>query len=106
MKIEGEKVQVKIFGEVYTLRGEAEPKYANELAQYVDQKMQEISSKSPATHSSKVAILAAINIAHEYFQCHRKKKEQERAIGEKTKDIIEGIEEQFEEFRLEFPPST
>jgi cell division protein ZapA len=106
MSLKGERIEVKIFGQQYTLRGEAEAGYANELAQYVDQKMQEISAQSRSGSPQQVAILAAINIAHELFQCRKNQKEQERAIGEKTKDIIESIEEQFEEFRLEFPHSA
>jgi len=99
------RIQVTIFGQQYTLRGEADPDYASRLADYVNQKMEAISAQSQITHLSKIAILAAMNIAHELFQCRKVQKEQEALIGNKAKDILETIEEQFEEFRLDYPPS-
>lgn len=106
MNEKGERIQVTIFGQQYVLRGGAEPDYAATLAEYVNQKMEEISSQSQITHLSRIAILAAMNIAHELFQCRKSQKEHEAVIGERAKDILETIEEQFEEFRLDFPPSS
>lgn len=95
------KLQVEIFGHRYTLRGDADEKYAKELAAYVDRKMTETASHAKGINASKLAILAAINIAHELFQLKRRQKEHDALIGGKTRDIIESIEEQFEEFKLE-----
>jgi len=95
------KLQVEIFGHRYTLRGEADDAYAKELASFVDEKMNEMAKHTKGVQMSKLAILAAINIAHELFQTRKKQKERDAVIGGKTRDIIESIEEQFEEFKLE-----
>ncbi len=95
------KLQVEIFGHRYTLRGDADEAYAQELAAYVDKKMSEMASHSRGTSPAKLAILAAINIAHELFQLRSRQKERDTLIGDKTRDIIESIEEQFEEFKLD-----
>jgi cell division protein ZapA len=61
-------VQVQILGQQLPLRTEADPKYAIELAEYVDGKMREVTKMLPVASVSKVAILASLNIADELFK--------------------------------------
>jgi cell division protein ZapA len=61
-------VQVEIFGQQYTIRGEADQAYIREVAAYVDRKMREITQKVPMAPLSKVAILASLNIADELYK--------------------------------------
>lgn len=81
-------VTVNIYGNEYTLKGEADPAYITELAKYVDAKMSDIGKKSSAP-AAKVAILASMNIADEYHRLEKAKSENlklietlERSIGE------------------------
>ena len=95
------KLEVEIFGRRYTLRGDADEAYAKELASFVDHKMNEMAAHAKGIQLSKLAILTAINIAHELLELKKNQKEQDAYISGKTRDIIESIDEQFEEFRLE-----
>jgi cell division protein ZapA len=61
-------VRVVIFGNEYTIRGEANADYIRELARYVDGKMQEIARNANLSIPLKVGILAAINLADEVFR--------------------------------------
>ena len=61
-------VQVQILGQQLPLRTEADPKYALELAEFVDGKMREVTKMLPVASVSKVAILASLNIADELFK--------------------------------------
>jgi len=61
-------VQVQIFGQSYSIRGEADQTYIQDVAAYVDRKMREITEKVPVTSLSKVAVLASLNIADELFK--------------------------------------
>lgn len=61
-------VQVQILGHQLPIRGEADPSYILELAEYVDLKMREVTQKMPVAAVSKVAILASLNIADELFK--------------------------------------
>ena len=65
-------VQVQIFGQHYTIRGEAEQDYILGVAAYVDRKMHEITETLPVTSVSnslsKVAVLAGLNIADELMK--------------------------------------
>lgn len=61
-------VTVRIAGEEHTIRANAEPAYTRKCAKLVDDRIQEIRSKSGLIESHKAAILAALSIADEYFQ--------------------------------------
>ena len=61
-------VQVQIFGNRYTIRGEADQRYILEVAAYVDARMKEITEKLPVASLAKVAVLASLNIADELFK--------------------------------------
>jgi len=59
------KVKVEILGEKYTMKGTVNSEYITGLAQYVDKKMKQVSSKNPHLPLSRIAVLAALNIADE-----------------------------------------
>lgn len=61
-------VKVTIYGTEYPVRGEADPDYINEVAAYVDGKMKEVADTLSVKSTTKVAILAALNITDELFQ--------------------------------------
>lgn len=58
-------VTVTIMGRNYTLRAEDDPQYVRMIAAYVDDKMKEIATVSPRMSTTRLAILAAINLADE-----------------------------------------
>lgn len=94
------QVEVEIFGQTYTIKGEADDPYVTKLSRYVDAKMQELARTSPNLPTAKLAILAAINITHELFELRQDKQTQETLIEGKAKDLIESIEEQFSDLKL------
>jgi cell division protein ZapA len=61
-------VTVEIHGQQYPIRSGLDPTYVAELAAYVDEKMRLASRESPAGDTLKLAVLAALNIADEYFR--------------------------------------
>ena len=63
-----QKVKVQIFGNTYNIQGEAQEEYILRLAEYVNEKMEEVSSGLATGNQLQAAILAALNIADEYFQ--------------------------------------
>jgi len=81
-------ITVQIYGNEYTLKGEADPTYIAELAKFVDVKMVEIGKKSSAP-AAKVAILAAMNIADEYHRLEKAKSENLKLIDTLEKNVIE-----------------
>ena len=60
---------VTIGGQAYQLRGDADPQHIDRLASYVDDKMKVLEEGTKAAHSpAKLAILASLTIADEFFQ--------------------------------------
>jgi cell division protein ZapA len=60
-------VHVEIFGQTYAVRG-ADAAHVEQLGKYVDEQMQQISRSSGAVDSVRIAVLAALNIADEFFR--------------------------------------
>jgi len=95
------KLQVEIFGNHYTLQGEADSAYTQSLASFVDQKMVDLAGKTQGLHLSKLAVLTAINISHELFQLRNQQAVQRDFIDGKTRDLISNIEDQFEDLNFD-----
>lgn len=87
------KVKVEIFGNTYSIRGDAPADYIRSLAEFVDRKMMEVSESTGSSSQLQIAILAALNIADEYFQLNRKKTGMEGALEEKTRMLISMLDE-------------
>jgi cell division protein ZapA len=67
-----EPTPVTIYGRTYHLRGGDDPSYLQELASIVDAKMREVAEATGTADTLKVAILASLNIADEYFGAGRR----------------------------------
>ena len=80
-------VQVEIYGHRYTLKATKDPSWVESVASHVDRKMREISATTPTVDSLKVAILAAVNIADEYFQLKVEGEAIEDRIAEKAEQL-------------------
>jgi cell division protein ZapA len=60
---------VEIAGQRYPIRSSLESAYVTELAAFVDEKMRLAARETNSGDSLKIAVLAALNIADEYFRC-------------------------------------
>ncbi len=92
-----ETVTVSIYGESYTLRSNGDPESAREAARFVDGKMREIASGGKVIPTSKIAILAALNIADELLRQIRasdsERAETDRRIERLLSDLHRALEE-------------
>ena len=68
---------VKIFGKDYPIASDQNPEYIQRLAEFVDKKMNEIAESGDSLSTSRVAVLACLNIADELM---RTKNEKDRYI--------------------------
>jgi cell division protein ZapA len=62
------KVTAKILGEDYTIRGRASEEHILRIARFIDEKMLQVAQAHPKLGTSRVAVLAAINMADELFK--------------------------------------
>ncbi len=63
-----ERVQVEIFGQVYSLKGRDDPAYIRELAAFIDAKMKEVQKGTGTADPHRVAILMALTITDELYR--------------------------------------
>lgn len=88
MATEQQHVTVTIMGRNYTLRADEDPQYVRMIAAYVDDKLQEIAKVSPRMSTTRLAILAAINIADELHKLEQRSKTGASREVESTVDRI------------------
>jgi cell division protein ZapA len=63
---------VEIFGAAYHLRSDKQAEYLQNLASVVDGKMRDAAERSGSIEVERLAILAALNLADELFQCRER----------------------------------
>ena len=86
-------IEIEIYRQKYSIKvkGEEDEKYISHLTSYVDQKMREVAVKSKSVDSLKIAVLAALNIADEFFLSQKKLDQLNEVIGHMESEI-EGLE--------------
>ncbi len=86
-------IEIEIYGQKYKIKvkGEEDEKYISHLTSHVDQKMHEIAVKSKSMDMFKIAILAALNIADEYFLSQKKLDQLNEVLGH-MEDDVESLE--------------
>lgn len=67
-----ESIRVVIFGAEYQIKSDANSETAKQIAEYVNSKMTEVYDNSAFRDHLKIAVLSALNIAGELFECKAK----------------------------------
>lgn len=62
-----QSAKVVIYGKEYLVHGRGDLEFIRKVAKYVDERMAEIDEEVQTTSIADLAILAALNIAHELF---------------------------------------
>jgi cell division protein ZapA len=85
-------IKVEIYDQAYTVRSDGDPQYLKELAEYVDQRMREISSGTLTVDSRKVAILAALYIADELHQLKKIHNQADEQLASRSTECSEMLD--------------
>lgn len=85
-------IKVEIYDQAYTVRSDGDPDYLKELAEYVDQRMREISSGTLTVDSRKVAILAALYIADELHQLRKLHEQADEQLATRSSECSEMLD--------------
>lgn len=84
---------VYIYGDKYTLKTDLDQSFIDEVAMYVDNKMKEMEKSVNTLTTSKIAIMAAFDIAAQYFLLCNEEKEvikQIEFLEEKVEKVLQG----------------
>ncbi len=82
-------IKVEIYGSEYRIKGDADGDYIKRVAAYVDERMRQAAQLTTDSAVSKIAILAAINIADELFKERTQREHAALELSEKLRMIEE-----------------
>lgn len=85
-------VEIKVFGQTYTVKTDAEENYIQEVAKYVNEKMDEVLKKTKSVSTLNVAILTALNIADDLLKEKGKRIALLQEIESRSKNLVEKID--------------
>jgi cell division protein ZapA len=80
-------VTVDIHGQRYPIKSTLDAAYVAELAAYVDEKITLALKECPSGDTLKVAVLAALNIADEYFRASDDAKDRQAALAVRAREL-------------------
>ena len=97
-------VEIKVFGQTYTVKTDAEEGYIQEVAKHVNEKMDEVLKKTKSVSTLNVAILTALNIADDLLKEREKRIAFLQEVDAKSKDLGEKIDIEMGGIGFEKPP--
>lgn len=83
---------VKIYNQTYQVRSGNDPDYVRLLAKYVDQRMSEVFEGTATVDSLRIAVLAALNIADEYFSAKNEMDTLQEAVVQRSQRLSDLLE--------------
>jgi cell division protein ZapA len=86
-------IRVEILGREYAVKSDEGEERVKKIAQYVNQKIKDISESTQTVSTMNAAILAAMNIANEYFQILEEKKNYRQDFESKAEHLISLIDD-------------
>jgi cell division protein ZapA len=84
-------VRVEILGREYMVKSDEGEERVKKIAEYVNKKVKEISESTQTVSTLNAAILAALNIANDYFQILEEKKSDREHLDSKAERLIARI---------------
>jgi len=85
-------VRIELFGQAYELRAEAQRIHAEKIADYVVQEVERAQSSANVPGKLETLILAALNIANNYFEMKERRDNLSRDIDQRCRTLIENID--------------
>ncbi len=85
-------IRVEIYNQTYNIRSDGDSEYITQLAEFVDNRMREISSGTLTVDSLKVAILAALHIADELHRLKRLHEQADSQLASRSTECAEMLD--------------
>ena len=79
------------------MKGDSDVERIEMVGRYVDQKMRQLTKGASLGSSTKVAILAALNIADELYEEKQKSADMLRKVDERIRKVTASLEESLQE---------
>lgn len=86
-------INIELFGQAYTFRTSGEVSQVQEVADYVTEQVERARTAAEAPSKVDTLILAALNIANEYFEVRRSRQKIIEDIDKRCRILIEHIDD-------------
>lgn len=87
----GQKVEIIIGDRKYAIRGSDDRELILGVAAYVDQKLKEVTNSQKGLSNDKTAVLAALDIAGDYFQIIKEKEDLLAEVNNRSQRLIQSL---------------
>jgi cell division protein ZapA len=87
-----ERMKIEIYGQTYYMQGDLDQAYVEDLARYVDAKMNAVADGTRTVDSMRVAVLAALAIADELHALRRSQQDMRGALRDRTERCLNLVE--------------
>jgi cell division protein ZapA len=84
---DGKVIPVEIHGQRYPIRSGLDPEYVARLASYLDEKIRTAAESTPTGDTLRLTVIAALNIADEYFRCRDVNNAKDGEIAERAGEL-------------------
>jgi cell division protein ZapA len=84
-------VEIKVFGQTFSVKTDAEEDHLQAVARYVNEKMEEVLKKTKSVSTLNVAILTALNIADDLLKEKEQRKALVKEVEVKSKGLVDKI---------------
>ena len=84
--------QVRIYNQSYVIRSDDAAEYVEKLARHLDEKMTEVAEGTATVDTTRVAVLAALNVVDDYFKASQALEALEAEIREQAAHMTAQLE--------------
>jgi cell division protein ZapA len=81
-------MKVEIFDQTYNVQAEGDEAYLRNVAAFVDEKMRAVAESTRQADSTRIAVLAALNMADELFSLRKRQEELEGPVRERVQRCV------------------
>src|SRR5487761_265522 len=93
------QMKIEIFDQTYNVQAEGDEAYLRQLASFVDEKMRAVAEATRQVDSTRLAVLASLNIADELFTLRRRQGEIEGPLRKRVEKCVNLVEKALESSR-------
>jgi len=83
---------VRLFGREYSIRGHGNRSYVQKLAEFINQRGEEIQRQTSVVSTLDLVILTLLNVSDEMFRCKQNRERTLKELEEKTEKLLKTID--------------
>ena len=86
-------MQIKILNQTFNIQGVEDEEYLRKLATYVEERMGQLQRATNTIDSNRLALLAALHIADDYFQLQNQLQSLDRFVSRKSAEFVRVLDQ-------------